>query len=323
LTGAITCCNAGRLSFIGGGYRNCATGCTSTIGGGNTNTTSGELSTIGGGSANTTSALFSTIGGGQSNIASGNYSFVGGGQSNTASDGYATIGGGATNTASGSLSTIGGGFRNTASNSYSSIAGGYCNTASDNYTTIGVGKLNNINSGSAYSSILGGKSNYTCAYANVHLIGSAMCATVRDTTFVNNLCVFGNITKSTGSFSISHPDPSKTKTHKLIHNFVESPTAGDNIYRYEVEVKDGVAEIQLPDYYKFLNENTQIWVTAKNGFGVGYGIINDDMTNITILADKDLTYNILVIGTRKDEVAKKYWKGVEVEKNETEKQNNN
>jgi hypothetical protein len=90
-----------------------------------------------------------------------------------------------------------------------------------------------------------------------------------------------------------------------------------------VEVKDGVAEIQLPDYYKFLNENTQIWVTAKNGFGMGYGIINEDMTNITILADKDLTYNILVIGTRKDEVAKKYWKGVEVEKNKAEKLNNN
>ena len=155
------------------------------------------------------------------------------------------------------------------------------------------------------------------------MIGSGMCATARDTTFVENICVFGSITKASGSFSISHPDPSKTKTHKLIHNFVESPTSGDNIYRYEVEVKDGVAEIQLPDYYKFLNENTQIWVTAKNGFGMGYGIINEDMTNITILADKDLTYNILVIGTRKDEVAKKYWKGVEVEKNKAEKLNNN
>jgi hypothetical protein len=40
---------------------------------------------------------------------------------------------------------------------------------------------------------------------------------------------------------------------------------------------------------------------------------------ITIFADKDLTYNVLIIGTRKDEIAKKQWKGVEVEKNDIEK----
>lgn len=155
------------------------------------------------------------------------------------------------------------------------------------------------------------------------MIGSQMCATIRDTTFVENICVFGNITKGSGSFSISHPDPNKTKTHKLIHNFVESPTAGDNIYRYEVEVKDGIAEIQLPDYYKYLNSNSQIWITPKNGFGVAYGNIDEDMTKIIINANLDITYNVLVIGTRKDEIAKKYWKGVEVEKNEVEKKNKN
>jgi hypothetical protein len=131
------------------------------------------------------------------------------------------------------------------------------------------------------------------------------------------------LTKGSGSFSISHPNPAKTETHKLIHSFVESPTAGDNIYRYEVEVKNGVATIELPDYYEYLNENTQIWVTAKNGFGMGYGIVSDDFKTATIYADKDLTYNILIIGTRKDEIAKKHWKGVEVEKNEAEKNMNN
>jgi hypothetical protein len=56
---------------------------------------------------------------------------------------------------------------------------------------------------------------------------------------------------------------------------------------------------------------------------MGYGTINEDMTEVNIYADKDLIYNILVIGTRKDEIAKKYWKGVEVEKNEAEKKMNN
>jgi hypothetical protein len=140
---------------------------------------------------------------------------------------------------------------------------------------------------------------------------------------MNNLSVIGNLTKGSGSFSISHPNPAKTDTHKLIHSFVESPTAGDNIYRYEVEVKNGVATIQLPDYYEYLNENTQIWVTAKNGFGNAYGVVEEDLKTATIYADKDLIYNILIIGTRKDKVAKDYWKGVEVEKNEAEKNINN
>ncbi len=170
---------------------------------------------------------------------------------------------------------------------------------------------------------MGGRGNNINGYTNAHIIGSYLGATATNTTFVENIVISGNLTKGSGSFSISHPDPTKTKTHKLIHNFVESPTAGDNIYRYEVEVKEGVAKIKLPDYYKFLNENSQVWVTAKNGFGMGYGIINDSMTELTIYADKDLTYNILIIGTRKDETAKKYWKGVEVEKNKAEKLNNN
>ena len=131
-----------------------------------------------------------------------------------------------------------------------------------------------------------------------------------DYSFMNNLCVFGTVVKGSGSFSISHPDPSKTNTHKLIHSFVESPTAGDNIYRYEVEVIDGVAEIQLPDYYKYLNENTQVWITPKDGFGIAYGTINEDMTKVIIKANLDMIYNVLVIGTRKDKVAKDYWKGV-------------
>ena len=43
---------------------------------------------------------------------------------------------------------------------------------------------------------------------------------------------------------------------------------------------DGIGEIILPDYYKFLNENTQVWVSPINGFGIGYGEINEDLTKI-------------------------------------------
>jgi hypothetical protein len=201
---------------------------------------------------------------------------------------------------------------------YNYIISDICNT---NYNFIGGGRNNLIcgyNVYSAYdSSILGGANNCISKGCNVHIIGSGINAGgTNDITYMNNVKIFGNLAKGTGTFEISHPNPEKTKTHKLIHSFVESPTAGDNIYRYEVEVKDGVAIIELPDYYEYLNENTQIWVTAKNGFGVGYGVVSEDLKIATIYANKDLTYNILIIGTRKDIKAKENWKGVEVEKTE-------
>jgi hypothetical protein len=161
---------------------------------------------------------------------------------------------------------------------------------------------------------MGGYSNTINGYYNSFIIGSSITATASNYSFMNNLCVFGNVTKGGGTFKISHPDPKKTETHYLIHSFVESPTAGDNIYRYEVESIDGVAEINLPDYFSYLNENIQVWVSGKNNFGNGYGEVSVDLKKIEIHTSIDGLYNVLVIGTRKDDHAKKYWKGTEEEK---------
>jgi hypothetical protein len=223
------------------------------------------------------------------------------------------------NTISGSTceSFIGGGVSNVITACRTVIVGGNDNTVTGCRSAIVGGRFNCLMGENSF--IGGGECNSDAGLCNVHIIGSNITGTTGCTTFVNNLCVFGSITKGSGTFSISHPNPLKTCTHKLIHSFVESPTAGDNIYRYEVDVNDGVAIINLPEYYQYLNENSQIWVSPKNGFGMGYGIISDDQQMITIFADKDLTYNVLIIGTRKDEIAKKQWKGVEVEKNDIEK----
>jgi hypothetical protein len=168
-----------------------------------------------------------------------------------------------------------------------------------------VGGANNVASGYD-SSVLGGRNNNTNGCCNAHIIGSYLTASAANTTFVQGL------SKTSGTFRIKHPDPSKNKTHYLQHSFVESPTAGDNIYRYVVKVIDGVIEIELPDYFKFLNENVQIWVTPKEGFGIGYGKINDDLTKVTIFANNDLEYNVLIIGTRKDKDAVENWNGIEI-----------
>jgi hypothetical protein len=126
-----------------------------------------------------------------------------------------------------------------------------------------------------------------------------------DATGKANFSIEGALTKGSGTFDIESPDPEKAKDGwRLRHSFVESPTRGDNIYRWTVEVKNKTGMIDLPGYFRFLNENCQVWVSPVKHFGRAYGEINSDYTSITITADADGTYNVLAVGTRKDDTAK-------------------
>jgi hypothetical protein len=203
----------------------------------------------------------------------------------------------------------------------SSILGGSLNSiqCSSNHSSILGGYGNYIGTNSSCSSIIGGTCSSIVGLNNTFVIGSNISATASNYTFVCNLCSFGQVNKAGGTFKISHPDPKKTDTHYLLHSFVESPTAGDNIYRYSITTVDGVAEIELPEYFSYLNENIQVWVNGKNNFGVGYGNINEELTKISIKTSIDGEYNVLIIGTRKDDHAKKHWKGVETLKEKLNK----
>ena len=120
--------------------------------------------------------------------------------------------------------------------------------------------------------------------------------------------VTGNFVASGGTktFMIPHPDPAKTKTHKLVHACIEGPTRGDTLYRYTVQIKvdkksqRGTATINLPSYFKFLNEDVQVWVTPMDCFGRCYGTIDEKYAELTVFGDVSGQYNVLVMGTRKD-----------------------
>ena len=129
------------------------------------------------------------------------------------------------------------------------------------------------------------------------------------------LNVRGTLTKTSGSFKIDHPEPAKTETHTLWHSFVESPTAGDNLYRYRVTTNDKKAIITLPDYFKFLNIDEMMWVSPVASFGRGYAVFDQEHTQVEVITDEDGEYNVLIIGTRKDKDAVKNWKGIERLKN--------
>ena len=57
-----------------------------------------------------------------------------------------------------------------------------------------------------------------------------------------------------------------------------------------------------------------VWINAVKHFGRAYGEVNTEQTELTIHTDTDGLYNVLLIGTRKDEVATKSFAGVEPSK---------
>jgi hypothetical protein len=88
---------------------------------------------------------------------------------------------------------------------------------------------------------------------------------------------------------------------------VETNTIGDNIYRYKVTTTNCIATQALPTYFKYLNENPQVFITGEDILGYGKGKVNDELTEVSIQVSQDGIYNVLVIGTRKDQLMKDYW----------------
>ena len=76
----------------------------------------------------------------------------------------------------------------------------------------------------------------------------------------------------------------------------------------------------MPDYWKHLNENPQVWVSAVDQFAVGYGSVDQSLSNLIIRGQKAGTYNVLLVGTRKDDVAKEYFDTLGVEFQASEKE---
>ena len=166
--------------------------------------------------------------------------------------------------------------------------------------------INYGNYTSSFDYVYGGCIQHTNGYYHVGIVAGSYLNTYGNYQVCTNV-----ITKVSGSFVIKHPDPEKYDTHELYHNFVESPTEGDNLYRYEIKAINCSATLQLPDYFKFLNKNPQVKVAPKNHFGNGYGIVDESLSCVTFTTSEDGDYNVLVIGTRKDQKAIDNWKGVE------------
>jgi Cu/Ag efflux protein CusF len=117
-----------------------------------------------------------------------------------------------------------------------------------------------------------------------------------------NAIVSGSLSKGSGSFDIPHPDPKKTETHRLRHYFVETPSAGGNIYKYQFECEEGENYFDLPDYYKFLNKDSLVWCNSFKHFGRAWGEVVENK-KIKVITDSKGIYSILIFADRKDKIA--------------------
>jgi hypothetical protein len=123
-----------------------------------------------------------------------------------------------------------------------------------------------------------------------------------------DLDINGTLAKTTGSFDIVHPDPKKAEQgYRLRHCFVEAPTRGDNLYRWLLSTVNKSFTLELPSYFKWLNEDAQCIVSPVDTFGRGRASISTDSTKLYLTTTEDGLWNVLCIATRKDKDAKEYF----------------
>ena len=61
-----------------------------------------------------------------------------------------------------------------------------------------------------------------------------------------------------------------------------------------------------------MNENSEVWVSPVGQFAQGYGYVDEVLNKLVLKGEKKGFYNVLLIGTRKDQYAKAFdAKGVE------------
>lgn len=125
----------------------------------------------------------------------------------------------------------------------------------------------------------------------------------KNTYIYGSLNVTGAMSKGSGSFDIAHPDPAKTDTHRLRHYFVETPSAGGNIYKYQLKCSEGDNYIDLPDYFEHLNKDSLVWANPFKHFGRAWGEVIEGGKRAKIVVDQSGIYNILIFGDRKDAIA--------------------
>ena len=122
-----------------------------------------------------------------------------------------------------------------------------------------------------------------------------------------NVTITGSLSKGSGSFRIDHPLKSKTKTHQLVHSFIEGPKA-DLIYRGKITLINGKGQANIDEVstmtegtFEVLCREVQCFTTNETGWDLIKGKVIGNIIYIES-QNENSTDEIswLVIGERKD-----------------------
>ena len=118
----------------------------------------------------------------------------------------------------------------------------------------------------------------------------------------------GAVSKASGSFRISHPLPSLSDTHDLVHSFIEGPQA-DLLYRGTVDLIGGSATVNIDTEanmtegtFVLLCDDIQCFTSNESNWDAIKGSVSGNILTITCEnSSSDATVSWLVIGERQDE----------------------
>jgi hypothetical protein len=193
------------------------------------------------------------------------------------------------------------------------------NQTADNLTATfkgaGLGTMELIGTSSGgFIDITQGSNDYDCrigANNSGGYIANGSAAFAISGTGSFSLNVSGAVSKSSGSFKISHPLESKKDTHHLFHSFIEGPQC-DNLYRGKIQLSNGSATINLDTKsnmtegtFVALNRDVQCFTTNETGWTAIKGSVSGNVLTITA-QDNTCTDTIswLVIAERQDDEIK-------------------
>ena len=163
----------------------------------------------------------------------------------------------------------------------------------------------NLNTACNYIRFLGSNNMEMARFSNSNLY-------VASNISCSNLLTCGTLSKSGGSFDIPHPNPTmQAQGYHLRHCFVESPTRGDNIYRFLITTTtlDEVFTLELPDYFSYMNENPMCTISyqSPNDYSMCGACVSVDLKSVSGKCQKQGDYCLIVIGTRKDQIMIDYF----------------
>jgi len=191
---------------------------------------------------------------------------------------------------------------NAADLSFGLLGKSYSNNSSFNMGVFGEGGGGTTNNYGIYGVDYGESgSNYSIA---VYGDNQGNASTNYAGYFAGDVEVTGTLNKGGGSFKIDHPNDPENKY--LYHSFVESPDMM-NVYNGNVTTgADGVAKVELPDYFQALNKDFRYQLTVIGEFAEAIVYEEIQGNHFKIKTDKpNVKVSWQVTGVREDAWAEK------------------